>query len=515
MASLVRLAIFLFVFILIFSGCDKSTPQPSANVSQRTQIVSSPPRLHENIHLVEDHSQSLAIWARADIRNATILHVDAHHDLLPVPSPKNLEKVQMLLQEGRFDDLEAAGGYFAPRDKALYGITNYLNLAYKVGIAKRIYWAYPYQGTPTPEKLEAFREYLVQSVVPKQRAEMRALAISPPFLTGTLGGVPLTIGSLSDFQPDDSSVLLDIDLSFFPGLYRNPVSTPYLNILGGFTRFLKERGIEPKQTVISYSNNGENLPIEYRYIGTWLKNLLTEPSLLDQEPSVLWRVKTEATHREFFKQFDSAAELYQGLIREYPNEPDAYFSLAMNLIAQGQEEQGLANIEKARKIDPLYIHGYITVAEFYNQQKEPELAIKVLEKAERLAPGEIFLLDALGNMHHNLENYREAAAYYRKILATDRSTPTTHVYLADSLFFLGQYSEALNYYQQAIISAQDAPDTYLDPGVWLQLAQTRIKLGRKDEAMATLIQFFQEQPDAPEEIRAEANKLLANLRSQR
>jgi tetratricopeptide (TPR) repeat protein len=224
-------------------------------------------------------------------------------------------------------------------------------------------------------------------------------------------------------------------------------------------------------------------------------------------------VKSEAVHREHFKQFDSAAELYEGLIKDYPNDPDSHFSLAMNLIALGGDDRAIAELEKARQLDPAYVLGYIAAAEYYNRQKAPEIAIKVLEKAERLAPAEVLIWDSLANLHHNQGNYRKAEAYYRKVLATDPSSPGVLSYLGDSLFYLGQYQEALLHYQQAISVSRRWQDSYLFPNVWLQLALTQDKLGRTSEAIATLDQFLSEQPDAPTETISEARQHLARMKT--
>lgn len=511
MRLLVRISLLLLFCAASLAGCDKTAPSPPPGNSQASANAPQALRSLENVHLVEDHSQALALWAKAGVRDATVLHIDAHHDLLPALAAENLDKLRTLAGNAQFAELEAAGRYSTPREKALFGINNYLNAAYQLGIVKKIFWAYPYQGTPTREKLEAYRNHLIDVAIPRWKPQFRALQIVPPFLVGTLGGVPVTIGSLTDFKETGTPLLLDIDLDYFPVLYRNPVSTPYLQLLGVFARFLQEQRVQPMQTVIAYSHNGGHLPIELRYLGPWLKTLLTEPERLDKEPVTPWQVKAEATHREHFKQFDAAAELYEGLIKDYPNDPDPYFSLAMNLIARGGEDRVIPLLEKARQLDPTYMLGYVAAAGFYNQQHAPDIAIKLLEEAERLVPDAPAIWDALGNLHHNQGNYRKAESYYRKILVTDPSSPMIFAYLGDSLFYQERYQDALPNYLQAIANSQKWEDSYIFPDVWLQLAKTQEKLGRSSEAIETLQHFLSDYPDPPEELRKEAQQQLARL----
>lgn len=513
MRSSLKIILFFSVFSIL-SGF-RAHPALSATYETRSEKETDSGKFQaiNPVHLVEDHSQALPLWVKAGIRNATVLHIDTHHDLLPVPSTSQLSRLSALVNSGQLTALEAAGRFSTPRREALYGINNYLNVAFRLGIIKEIFWAYPYQGSPTPEKLSAYRDYLVEMAVPAWKADFRALKIDPPFLKGTIGGIPVTVGSLTDFSNGSAPLLLDIDLDFFPPLYRNPVATPYLQLIGGFARFIKERQLRPTHTVIAYSHNGGHMPIELRYLGSWLKTMLTQPEILDMETPLAWLVKSEAVHREYFKQFESAAELYEGLIKDFPNDPDSYFSLAMNLIAQEKKDLAVKSLEKARKLDPVYLLGYGTIAEFYNQRKEPELALKILEGAERLTPAEPFLWNILANLHHNLGNYRKAEKYYRKLLKLEPDSPAFLAYLGDSLFFLDNYKEALTCYQQAIAISRKWQDSYLYPWVWLQTAQTQAKLGRDVEAVTTLEQFLRDYPDLPTETISEAKQLLTRLKN--
>lgn len=486
-----------------------ATSSPSAASSALTKAPAG------GVYLLKDLSQTLALWGRSGATRATVLHIDAHHDLLPRPQDWQVLETKNLLRAGNYGALDRAGLFYPPAAKPLYNSNNYLNMAYQLGIADSIYWVVPVKGTPSAEELAGFKKYLIESSAPSLRGEFEKLELVPPYLVGKLGGVPLTIGSLSDFKPaSDAAVLVDIDLDFFFDLYKNPVAESYLEVLGKFVRYLQEKGMNDKLTSIAFSQHGGDFPIEQRYLGVLLKQMLANPTLLDGAAPPAWQLKAEATHEEYFRQYDKAIALYLEIIKIEPKNADAYFSLAMNQLASEDVEAAVKSMTTAYRIDDAYIQGFITAGTIMLGKKEEDIGLHFLKTAERLAPKSLPVLDVLGNAYHNLGDYPRAISYYQKVIATGHAASMTHAYLGDSYLLLDKPTEALTAYREALRIWRSRPDTFLDGSYWLRIGELEEKQGEISSACSNYRELIELFPDSPAELLAQARTHLTGAACQ-
>jgi tetratricopeptide (TPR) repeat protein len=449
---------------------------------------------------VEDHSQALPLLLGKSLKSMTVLHVDAHDDLWPPPSRDQLRQALSLSRRRQFDALERYGRYYAPPAKKLYGINNYLVLAHRLGLVSRVYWAYPVLGSLDRKTLENIKEDLVARDPKADLAGARELVVSPPFLTGALSGVPVTIGSLSDFPHTDDPVLLDIDLDFFPPLYKTPVTTSWLGLMSGFASTLFESlRVRPVLAVVSYSHDGGHFPVSLRFLGGWQAKILADRRILDSEPPPNWVLKDEAVHLDFFLQFAEAASVYRRILESEPADADAHYSLAICLMKLGETDMALASLRKACSLDPRYISGFLDAAAVPGEVGDAGGVLKILNAAEEIAPRSGVVLDALGTFHYNRGEYREAIRYYRKVIDVGEGSALTHAYLGDCYRLDRQSRKAESEYGKAIRLHSAQPDSYLPAIYWRRLAEAREALGKTAGALRAYRDFRDRFPNAPPE----------------
>lgn len=488
--------LFLLFFFFLHPAWARPTPQAAEETSP--SLVAGP-------------SEALTTAARLGLRDLTVVHVDARDDLWPAPTPEQVEKARRLLDAGRFDAFDEAGRLFARESRRLYGMRNVLAMGHRLGIVREVYWVIPTTEAPDPKMLENLANFLNGRSLPSSDAPNADLKIAGSCLKGTISGVPVVIGRLSDFPATASPLWLDIDLSFFPELYKNPVASSYVGLLASFVDALEKRHPHPSLTTISY---GE-IDIGNRHLGPMLARLLAEPNLLEKAPPQSWTKREDAAYQEFFQQFEEASRTYAALLESQPDDPDLHYSLAMAQLQTGDEKNARSHLARAADLDPAYILGYMSAAAFFEKKKRPELAEKFLKSARERAPDNPLILETLADYTFTLGRPAEAAELYRRIIDLDHATALTHAKLGESLFQAERYAEAARAYRRAIELRRERREAPLPFSVWLHLGEALEKQGRGDKALETYREALRLYPELPTQVGSELKRRIENLRDRK
>jgi len=142
----------------------------------------------------------------------------------------------------------------------------------------------------------------------------------------------------------------------------------------------------------------------------------------------------------------AAEQEYKRAVELNPNLAEAREGYALYLSVLGQHEQAIAEMRRARELDPLRLLTNIS----------------------------------LGATFYNARRFDEAAAALNKALELDRNAPITHAWLGIVNAGNGSYSEAVAAYQQAINFGDDTTATQCYFGYSLA------KTGKRAEAAAIL-----------------------------
>ncbi len=170
----------------------------------------------ERVYVMDAHSEALVAWAREGVRDAVVVHVDAHHDLMTPRGAEYFEPLRAALERGDWDALARAGAEGA--EDPSYTLANYLAPAHHLGLVRHVWWVIPLPRSLDEAFLSWFRAYLTRQQAGVFGAdEAAALRLEGRHVVGTLRGVPVTITAWPDLPSFEEPVLLDIDCDYFSG----------------------------------------------------------------------------------------------------------------------------------------------------------------------------------------------------------------------------------------------------------------------------------------------------------
>jgi len=165
------------------------------------------------------------------------------------------------------------------------------------------------------------------------------------------------------------------------------------------------------------------------------------------------------------------------------------FSAMGDLYAQtGRLAQGEAAYLKAIDINAQDVGAMQGLASIYERQQDLGRAVKLLDEATRLQPGNWRTIDTLGSLLFQNGKYTEAADAYRRVVALDPDNSQGHGNLGSSLMMMGDFVAAAESLQRSL---------ELEPSrlFYSNLAIIYYYLGRFDESVAIQRQAVEESLD--------------------
>jgi len=231
--------------------------------------------LSERIFLMEDHHEALEVWRKLKIKDALLVHIDAHIDfgyyaLMPAQESfqasrdltelkKRLER--LLLYEKYGKDLEGQAS-----------LANFIYPAMRDGIVKSFNWIVPGTHKEFRDSVPFFKRLLVglSTQAPGQKAVTEFLFCA---IRSKLLNKDFFITNLFSSLVKSDPVLLDIDVDFLlfncayagvKNIYFECAPWIYPDQL---VALLKEKFPSRTVTTIAYSVNGRYTPILYKFFG--------------------------------------------------------------------------------------------------------------------------------------------------------------------------------------------------------------------------------------------------------
>ncbi|MFU8818825.1 MAG: tetratricopeptide repeat protein [Desulfurivibrio sp.] len=196
--------------------------------------------------------------------------------------------------------------------------------------------------------------------------------------------------------------------------------------------------------------------------------------------------------------FGRAAELYAGLLAHRPDDPGLLAGLVAALLAQDKGEKALSPLEKLVGQDPAHpgFSGELapgaTAAEslsrLYRRLGELDRAralIRRLAEPDDADPG---LLILAAEIHEELGLRRQAAAYWRRVVASGIDYPPAAARLDAYLVADGQGEEALS---RLLTRLRNTPD---NPELLRRTAQVYLGMTRFSEALPHLEHYLEINP---------------------
>ncbi len=147
--------------------------------------------------------------------------------------------------------------------------------------------------------------------------------------------------------------------------------------------------------------------------------------------------------------FEQAQALYSALLQQQPTNTDALLGLAAIAAQRDQPDQAVRYYSNVLRLDP---HNPTAQAGLINlaDAADPQATGPRLRQLVASEPNNAALSYALGNHYSRSGNWQAAEQAYFSAVGNDPGHPDYVYNLAVSLDHLGQTSQALGYYQQAI-----------------------------------------------------------------
>ena len=333
------------VFALLLGGCGAEEEPRIACVDPLERVIQ-----------VENELEAIKTWVTSGQKADLLLRFDTIDDIEIVHPTlvQSMKNAADHLKRGNTDVLDQV----AP----LLETSGVVALGRAAGLYKRVIWVLPVFTSIGDLPLDGFKTFLItkRGYSPKDLADLDR---DGNYITGTLGGVPLTITNLEDLNLEDESALIDIDLSFFTGMSGAAIgygagTAPALE----FLRALRLKRVETRLVTVTLSNSKRVVPVEFRYLGAIISEALENPAALGQSPPVKLTIAAEAERALFEERTAAADSIYRLLVDANPLEPGFHYSLAMTSGLTGSAEDCAAHLDEAYRLDPVYALGLFQIA---------------------------------------------------------------------------------------------------------------------------------------------------------
>jgi len=134
--------------------------------------------------------------------------------------------------------------------------------------------------------------------------------------------------------------------------------------------------------------------------------------------------KAESIKEELNRGMDSlirgnlkkAKNHFMEVLKKDPSQIDTYFKLSEIAIKEGDQEEGLHWLERARLIDMKNVEILLREAELYHRMKRFDEAIHLLNEALNIDENNLKILRCLRNIYHEGRRWEEAIRIQKSIL---------------------------------------------------------------------------------------------------
>lgn len=186
------------------------------------------------------------------------------------------------------------------------------------------------------------------------------------------------------------------------------------------------------------------------------------------------------------QEFEKAQEMYDLVLKYYPDDPRALNNKGSALRAEFQREEACKLFERASKLDPDYTDPKVNLGGILCELERPEEGLKILdevykieknnpdialllnigfahsklgtnkiahafyEQAEKLNPKETLVLVNISTLYHSEKNYSKAIEYADKILQIDKKHTGALTIKGSCYVELRQYIKGIRYLQESL-----------------------------------------------------------------
>jgi tetratricopeptide (TPR) repeat protein len=374
------------------------------------------------VFLVENHDQAYYIWRDAGVRNRTLVHIDAHHDMSWVNQKDNIT------------------------------IANFICPALKQAFLQEIFWVVPDATFQDAESQKPVLQHLKRIL--KTYPGSPSIIVKDNRIIASVLEKKLTICPLLSLPTLREAVLLDIDVDYLViprvsyGKWDDNGLLPWLWPSDLISR-LHYLGIRSDLVTVAYSVEGGYTPLQWKYLGQELMLRLKDPlgSGSDMAGMVRIRQGAEAGQQGLAVIAETKYRQAHELI---PESAAAPYRLARLLVNLGRIEEARQLYGQAVRSDDSYKGAYSSAG--FCSYWRGELAAAEREFLDLLAldPSDAYCHLGLGLLAQKRGRWRDSEQHLRTALALNNSLIDSQVALGDTLAKLGRTKEAISAYEYAL-----------------------------------------------------------------
>ena len=409
--------------------------------------------------LAENHDAAYYAWRDAGMRRRTLLHIDAHADML---------------------QLEAKGDIT---------IANFISAALRDDIVSAVTWV-------VPDPSWDGREPLLQCAAELARGyqgDSGPVRATENAITTTLREKPLTIVPLARLPAIEEPVLLDIDIDFMviPRVLAaeqdRHADLPWCWPEDLLARLAACRVRSDLVTVV-HSVEGGYTPLPWKYLGEELLRRLKDPNAPEIRAMRLIREGAEAETRGdpalAKSRFTEAAQ-------RLPKSAAPLYRLA-RLAGQGEEAQAL--YRNACRLDPSYRTPFSSAGFVHLESRDWQAAEREFRAALQLDAEDPYATLGLASVAAQQENWEEAKGLVESSLAADPNLLDAQRLHGRILARLQRNDEALAAYERSLKLAL-AGQKSIAATIYTRTAQPRLFDPQYSQTMGEAAQLYEVRGD--------------------
>lgn len=246
---------------------------------------------------------------------------------------------------------------------------------HREGVLQDLVAVLPAEGMLTPASRDGVRAFLEAGGV---AGDDRATFVADNgTVTGRIGRLSVVLCTPKGLRRPEMESVVALDTAFLAAMYRDDVKTPMVALARKLVATMRARLVTASAVVIFDASGRPDFPLDFGYLPTLLKEIVSAPESFAAAPPEKWRLLAAAETGYFFMQFQLAAPLYARFLELAPGEPSACYRLAWMAARDLEVDAALPWLARAAS-DPPYRRGYAEIAEYLFRKGRVDGAERVL-----------------------------------------------------------------------------------------------------------------------------------------
>jgi Tfp pilus assembly protein PilF/peroxiredoxin len=184
----------------------------------------------------------------------------------------------------------------------------------------------------------------------------------------------------------------------------------------------------------------------------------------------------------------AAANAFQGVIANHPENPEAYYNLGTLYLMQRSPAEGKGYLEKALRLRPEYAEAWNNLAMVSAEQGDAGAAIEEFRKAIQLRPTYMTALVNFGNLLRRKGDFAEAQELLTRALQASPESADANYAMGMLYAQRSELDKASEYLEKAVALRPEDTEALNNLGV------LRVRQGKYAEAQATFEKCMQVDP---------------------